>query len=189
MVLFINACTRKESRTKRLAKELLRKLNEDFEEISLYYLDIKPFDEEMINLRNNLIGKNDYSHKMFDLSKKVANADKIVIAAPYYDLSFPSILKIFIENIYCVGIVSEYNENGMPIGLCKASNLYYVVTAGGPYNKDYSYEYIKDLFINYFGVKECELIYADMLDVAGYDSNKILENKIKELDTYEIRQI
>ena len=34
-ILYINACVRKESRTRKLAEELLMKLNEPFEEIYL----------------------------------------------------------------------------------------------------------------------------------------------------------
>ena len=88
-----------------------------------------------------------------------------MIAAPFWDLSFPAILKLYIENIYITGIVSEYTENGMPHGLCKAKKLYYVTTAGGPYNPDFSYGYIKSLVTDYFGIKDTELVMQDMLDV------------------------
>ena len=42
------------------------------------------------------------AHRM----RTIANADKIVIAAPFWDMSFPSLLKVYIENIYTIGIVS-----------------------------------------------------------------------------------
>lgn len=50
------------------------------------------------------------------------------------DLSFPARLKIYLENIYVTGIVSKYDENGRPRGLCRAERLYYVTTAGGPFD-------------------------------------------------------
>ena len=71
----------------------------------------------------------------------------------------------YIENIYITGIVSEYTENGMPHGLCKAEKLYYVTTAGGPYNQDFSYGYIKSLAMDFFGIKNTELVMQEMLDV------------------------
>ena len=52
------------------------------------------------------------------------NYDIIVIGAPFWDLSFPAILKIFIENIYVTGLVTKFGENGKPVGLCKAKKLY-----------------------------------------------------------------
>ena len=41
-------------------------------------------------------------------------ADTIVIAAPFWDFSFPAALKIYIENIYVTGIVSRYGSDGRP---------------------------------------------------------------------------
>ena len=88
------------------------------------------------------------------------------------------ILKTYIENIYITGLVSKYGEDGRPVGLCKASKLYYVTTAGGPYEGTYSYDYIKDLAVGAFGIKDTELIYAEMLDIAGNDPEKILDEVI-----------
>ena len=115
MNIFINACARKESRTKILADEVLSKIGE-YEEINLYDLDIKPIDEEFVNRRNELIANNDYSDPMFDIAKKIAKADNLIIAAPYWDGSFPSILKVFIENIYTFGLLTCFDEKGMPKG-------------------------------------------------------------------------
>lgn len=180
MNIFVNACARKDSRTYKLASALLEKLG-DYETINLYDLDLKPIDEEYINKRNEYISNNDYSNEMFNLAKRISECDNLIIAAPFWDLSFPSILKVFIEHIYCVGVVTGYDENGMPFGMCKGNTVYYISTAGGPIKTDYGYEYIKDLFINYFGFKNSRLIYADMLDVVGYDSEEIVNNKIKEI--------
>ena len=41
---------------------------------------------------------------MFDLASQFQQADEIVIAAPYWDLSFPAILKLYLENIYVTGV-------------------------------------------------------------------------------------
>lgn len=88
---------------------------------------------------------------MFRYAKQFAYADTIIIAAPYWDLSFPSMLKVYIENIYVTGIVSKYGKDGVPIGLCKASELTYVTTAGGPYNPDFSYGYIREMSTAFWG--------------------------------------
>lgn len=97
-----------------------------------------------------------------------------MIAAPFWDLSFPAILKTYIENIYVTGIVSRYSKDGKPEGLCKAKTIYYVTTAGGYYDGRYSFEYIKDMAENYFGIEKSVLIKAEMLDIAGNDPEKIL---------------
>ena len=180
MTLYINCCVREESRTDRLARAVLQKLGGNFTELKLYEENLKPLDRGTLNKRTALIEQGDYSDPMFDYAKQFATADNIVIAAPYWDLSFPATLKIYIENIYVTGIVSAYNENGLPVGLCKAKELYYVTTAGGPYDPTYSYGYIESLAKKFFGIPETHLIEVEMLDIEGYDAEEILKREMKK---------
>ena len=181
MTLYINCCVREESRTDRLARAVLQKLGGDFTELKLYEEKLKPLDRETLNKRTSLIEQGDYSDPMFDYAKQFAGADTIVIAAPYWDLSFPAQLKTYIENIYVTGIVSTYDESGMPVGLCKAKELYYVTTAGGPYDPTYSYGYIESLAKSFFGIPKTHLVKAEMLDVEGYDAEKIMNREINRI--------
>ena len=182
MTLYINCCVREESRTDRLARAVLQKLGGDFTELKLYEEKPKLLDRETLNKRTALIEQGDYSDQMFDYAKQFAGADTIIIAAPYWDFSFPATLKTYIENIYVTGIVSAYDESGMPVGLCKAEELYYVTTAGGPYDPTYSYGYIESLAKNFFGIPETHLVKAEMLDIIGNDSEEILNQKIATWD-------
>ena len=181
MTLYINCCVRKDSRTDRLAKAVLQKLGGGYTELKLYEENLRPLDLETLNKRTALVEQGDRSDKMFDCAKQFAAADTIVIGAPYWDLSFPAPLKIYIENIYVTGIVSEYDENGMPRGLCKADRLYYVTTAGGPYDPAYSYGYIESLCKSFFGIPNTHLIKAEMLDIIGNDPEKILNGEIDKV--------
>ena len=90
MTLYINCCVREESRTNRLARAVLKKLGGDFTEVKLYEENLRPLDRETLNKRTALIEQGDYSDKLFDYAKQFAGADTIVIAAPYWDLSFPA---------------------------------------------------------------------------------------------------
>lgn len=175
-ILYINACVRTGSRTDRIARALLKKLGEPFEELYLPGEDLQPLSEEQLNKRTKLIEEQQYDDPMFGYAKQFAGADIIVIAAPFWDLSFPAVLKTYLENIYVIGIVSEYGTDGMPRGLCKAKKLYYVTTAGGPYTPDYSYDYIRDLATVCFGITETELIKAEMLDVEGFDADAVVRS-------------
>ena len=83
-VLYINACARSESRTDRIARALLERLGGLQEEVKLAEMDLQPLSEEA-----------DYTDAMFDLARQFQQADEIVIAAPYWDLSFPAILKLY----------------------------------------------------------------------------------------------
>lgn len=182
MILFINACVRKDSRTKQLADCLLKQWNEPTEEVRLADISFPVTDEAYLLERDRLVQAKDFAHPMFDLANRFAAADRIVIAAPYWDLSFPAILKLYLENIYVTGLVSEYTEEGLPHGLCRARKLWYVTTAGGPYVPDFSYAYIRTLAQDYFGIPETERIVAEMLDVQGYDAERIVANTIREIE-------
>lgn len=181
MILYINCCVRDNSRTDRLARVLLNKLGSEYEELNLYKEELKPLTGSSLKNRTELVEAGDYSSPIFKYAKQFAQADTIVIAAPYWDLSFPSELKIYIENIYVTGIVSRYNAHGMPEGMCKANKLYYVTTAGGPYCPDYSFGYIQSMATDFFGIKEAALIKAEMLDIDGVCAEKVLEEAMENI--------
>ena len=181
MVLYINCCARKASRTDRLARAVLQKLGGEVCELKLYEENLRPLNEETLSKRTELAARGDFGDDMFRYAKQLAAADKIVIAAPYWDLSFPSMLKTYIENIYVIGIVTDYTDEGRPFGLCRADELWYVTTAGGPYVAEYSYGYIESLAKNYFGIPETRLVKAEYLDYIGSDPEIILRDTISSL--------
>lgn len=180
MILLINACVRAESRTKRLADRLISGLDDpDVKEIRLWEMDLPHVDEAFINKRNSLYARNDYTDPIFDPAKEFAAADTIVVAAPYWDLSFPAILKQYIEQICVLGITFFYNDQDQPQGLCKARKLYYVTTAGGPIiSDDYGYGYVREVARTFFGITESAYVKAEMLDIIGYDAEAILQDVI-----------
>lgn len=180
MILYINACMREKSRTDRIAKALLQKLGGDYVEIKLSGA-FRPLTEETLARRTALIEEGDYSDPMFDAAKQFAAADEIVVAAPFWDYSFPADLKVYFESIYVTGLVSRYGPDGMPVGLCSAKKLHYVTTAGGPYVPTFSYDWVKALAQFAFGIPETELIAAEMLDVDGFDAEQIVADTIAKL--------
>ena len=119
-ILFINACVRKASRTKRLADELISRLNGETEEIRLEEVPFGVSEERFITERDRLLSEGQHDHPMFEMARSFAAADLIVIAAPFWDLSFPAALKQYFEQINVVGITFRYSETGEPQGLCKA---------------------------------------------------------------------
>ena len=176
MVLFINACVRKESRTKDLADYLLSKRNEPYEEIDLNSIRFPMVDEDFLNWRDRMIAEGDFSDPRFDLAKQFAAADHIVIAAPFWDLSFPAALKQYFEQICVRGITFYYTKEGIPVGLCRAKGLTYITTAGGDFfPEEYGAGYVKALAGNFYGIPEFRLIKATGLDIIGADVDGIID--------------
>ena len=65
--------------------------------------------------------------------------------------------------------------------VCAGRKMYYVMTAGGPYMADYSYDYLRALATVCFGIPETELIKTEMLDVEGFDAETLVNDTIRSL--------
>ena len=172
-ILFINACVRENSRTLVLAKKILGDVSDSVVEINLNEANIAPLNRALLSKRENLLDEGDANAPMLDYARQFAEADEIVIAAPFWDLSFPALLKIYIEQITVAGITFEY-KNGVPFGLCRAKRLTYVTTSGGPIFMDFGYEYIKALAKNFYGISETKAYRAMNLDVNMIAADELL---------------
>ncbi len=186
-ILYINACVRKESRTAILAKKLLKKLDQPYDEVGLEGLTFPTVNEDYINKRDKLISEGNFNNSMFDLARRFAEAECIVIAAPYWDLSFPAMLKQYLELVNVIGITFRYSEEGIPIGLCKASRIFYVTTAGGNFVPEaYGFEYVKALAQSYYGIEDVRLIKAVGLDIYGTDVDAIMRSAEDAVENMKI---
>ena len=182
MTLFINACVRKNSRTRYLANCLLKKLGEPFTEVRLDSIRFPVTDEDYLDTRDRLIDGKQFSDPAFSLARQFAEADRIVIAAPFWDLSFPASLKQYFEHINVRGITFTYTPEGIPRGLCKAKDLYYVTTAGGNYvPEEYGFGYVKALAAGYYGITDIKLVQAAGLDIDGADVDRIMDEAMKKI--------
>ena len=171
-ILFINACVRPNSRTAELSKHLLNKLDGEITEVNLYKEDLAPLCNKGIEKRalHNISGEE------FKYAKQFSQADVIVVSAPFWDLSFPSVLKLYFENVTVSGITFEYSQKGCPVSKCKAKKLYYITTSGGYIGKNnFGFDYIKALAENFFGIKDVHFYSAEGLDILGADVQAIME--------------
>ena len=107
-ILFINACVRPNSRTLELANYVLTRLSGKVEEVELYKEDLSPLTLEEMEIRNKSLKNKDFSNEIFTLSKQFACADVIVIAAPYWDMMFPAVVKNYFEKIKVNGLTFAY---------------------------------------------------------------------------------
>lgn len=193
-LLFVNACVRGEaSRTLELSRfyidgflaaEKAAGRNWDVEEVCLDSLDdLRPLDSTELALRDKLLADRDFSHKMFDHAKKIISADHVVIGAPYWDLQFPALLKIYLERCSVTGLTFTYNDEGIPKGQCRAGSLMYITTSGSPIgDMNFGYDYIKGL-CQLFGIPKTYFASAEGLDIIENDPAKIMADaKVKITD-------
>jgi len=183
MVLFVDACARAESRTRALAEYLLEKLGGATETVSLYTAPAAPLDAAGIEVRNAAGRTGDFSAPLFGNAKQFAAADTIVMAAPFWDLSFPSVLKAYLESVCVTGLTFRYNEQGIPVGMCRGQKLYYVSTSGGPtFGDPFGFGYVNTLATRMLGIGECVSVRAENLDIVGSDPAQLLREAFSAVD-------
>ena len=184
-ILFINACVREGSRTLELAKHLLSHLEGEVREYNLEQAHLHPLTRQSLARRDALLAAGDRSDPMLRPALDFAAADTVVLAAPYWDLSFPASVKTWIEQINCVGITFAYGPDDRPYGLCRAKRLFYVTTAGGPiFPANTGYSHVKELCGAFYGIPETVLFSAQGLDLRGADPAALLRAAKDGIDRY-----
>ncbi len=192
-LLYIDSCIRRgQSRTEELANSFLSDIGNHFivEKVDITQKGLKCLNNQFLLEREELIAKKEFTHPMFALANNFANADVIVIAAPFWDLSIPSILKVYIENICVDSITFGYDKSGL-IGLCKATDLIFITTRGGSYENSFfenGTRYIEAMS-KFWGIKNFHSIIAENLDIdptptvikSIMDEAKIKGNKVANL--------
>ena len=181
MILFINGCVREGSRTLDLARAVLAKETDDVQEVCLYSDGPEGLNEEKLYERDELLKNKDYMHPVFRWARQFAEADTIVIAAPYWDLMFPTKVRAYLEEITVSGITFRYNEEGIPESLCNAKRLIYVTTAGGPIVHNFGFTYVEALARCFFGIEDVRMVKAEGLDIWGADVETIMNQAKKEI--------
>ena len=183
MILYVNACVRGESRTARLAGYLISRLGGTAEEIRPAEAGFPTADESFLRRRDGLIAAEEFGDEMFAWARAFAVADTVVVAAPYWDLSFPAALKQYFEQINVTGVTFRYSPEGVPVGLCRARRLFYVTTAGGMILSDeYGFGYVKSLAENFYGIREVCQIKAEGLDLPDTDVEGVLRRAEEDID-------
>lgn len=174
-ILFVNACVRPQSRTLRLAQTVLDRLSGHLVEVDLSATPVPCLDSEGLARRNNLLNAGNFDDPMFHHAIQFSRADTIVIAAPYWDLMFPALLKAYLEAVTVSGLTFQYTDAGYPASLCNAKRLIYVTTAGGYIGEyDFGFRYVEAIAKGFFGISDVSCISAEGLDIVGADVEGIL---------------
>ena len=126
-------------------------------------------------------GKN---HPVLKYAYQFLEADKIIISAPFWNLSFPAILKAYIDYIAVSGITFKYTAEG-PVGLCDGKKIIHFVTRGGAYSQEplsafeLGDKYLRTIF-GFLGIQDFTTFAVESLDVSSTDVDKVIADAIKE---------
>lgn len=178
-MLYVDACVRGgESRTARLADAFLDTCRSLTPNLSvkvhrLTDMAMKPLDAATLAMKEALCDARAWEHPFLRAAVEFQSADVVVIAAPYWDLSFPSMLKVWVEHMYVRNLTFRY-ENDRCIGLCRARESVYITTSGSPIgDHDWGAGYMKAV-LSMMGIPGFTSIRAEALDLAESDAEAIL---------------
>lgn len=178
--LFIDCCVRgPRSRTRRLADAFFSALDPArwrVTRLDLTQEDLRPLWGAELDRRDALLRQGRTDHPRFDRARQLAAADLVVVAAPFWDLSFPALFKLYVENVSVEGITFRSTAEGLR-GLCRAERCVFLTTRGGVYPDGDPLEqgqpYLRAL-TRFFGFGGLDTAAADGLDMDGADVDAIV---------------
>ncbi len=168
-LLYVDCCIRREqSRTRKLAESFLGNLPKGWrvEKVVLMDEPLLPLMEGGFAQRDELLQRGDFTHRRFDYAWQFQRADAILIAAPFYDLSIPALLKVYIENVSVDGITFLCDAQGLR-GNCRAESMTFLTSRGGFYENspdEMGSRYMEAL-CGFFGTGTYRCVAADGVDM------------------------
>lgn len=181
-LLFIDCCIKGDlSNTRKIALPLIEKLKDK------YHLDILTINDlplEVIDKDYIMRRENGYvPEHILKWANLIKECDRLVIAAPFWDMSFPSSLKLFIEHCSLFNVTFAVNESSC-YGLCQCEKVLYITTRGMDIKTndplDGATPYINALS-KLWGLGEVEVLACSNMDYVSQDEK---EKKIS--DTIDI---
>lgn len=188
-ILVLDACVRREeSRTRKLMDRAVQTLKRthphwQFDMLSLMDLDLKYLNTQSLKERDALLAKKEYDAPMFAYGNQFREADGVIVAAPFWDLSIPAVLKVYIENISAEGITFGCGPEGL-CGLCKAQWMLFLTTRGGIWegsDMEQGSRYMEAMS-RFFGIDRYFQVYAEGIDIDTLNGEEILEKALLEVE-------
>ena len=190
-LLFVDCCISQRgenSRTKKLADTFLAAFREKHPEAEIEtvlpetLLALRPFDAEMLNERDALASVGAWDAPVFSLARQFRGADGIVVAAPFWDLSFPAALRTYIEYISANGLTYHYDETGCH-GDCRARQLVYLTSGGGFETEDSLGVLYWRQLCAMFGIPRFDYVFAGGLDADPATAQAVLEQACRKAES------
>lgn len=190
-ILLVDGCVRgAQSRTRRLAQAFLDALTAKHPDCVLQTADLNtlrltPLFGDTLAARDAAAAQQAWDHPDFAPAVQFRDADLVVIAAPFWEGTFPAALHTYIEHICAAGLTFRYGEDGSQIGLCRAQHAVFFCTKGGIYSQgdarqdDFAARFLRTN-LRMLGIPELHVVEAEGLDIDGADVSGILETALHE---------
>ena len=179
-LIVIDSCMREGSRTRRILRAAMEVLSGryDVETVDVNALALPPVTPETLAERSSGV----VPEETVAVARRIASADRLVIAAPFWDMSFPAALKAFFENMSLFGVT--FTDNGRTCeGLCRCRRVMYITTRG----MDIETGSARDQGGSYIGALSSLWGLGEVITVAAWNLDYLqgeeLEKKLGDTET------
>jgi FMN-dependent NADH-azoreductase len=103
--------------------------------------------------------------RLTELVDQFVNADKYVFVTPFWNFSFPPVMKAYIDAVSVAGKTFKYTEHG-PIGLLTDKKALHIQARGGIYSEgpaaqmEMGHRYL-DIMMQFYGVPSFEGLFIE----------------------------
>ncbi|MCL6456994.1 MAG: FMN-dependent NADH-azoreductase [Gorillibacterium sp.] len=162
--------------------------------LDLYEADVPYIDNDVFSGWGKLASGTEFDQLTAEEKRKVGKlgalveqfveADKYVFVTPLWNLSFPPVLKAYIDAVSVVGKTFKYTEQG-PVGLLGGRKVLHIQARGGIYSYGPSAEiemgdrYLKAI-TKFYGVEDYQGIYIEGIALAPEKADAIKAEGIKQ---------
>ncbi|MEB7806019.1 FMN-dependent NADH-azoreductase [Mammaliicoccus fleurettii] len=116
--------------------------------------------------------------RLNELSEQFVNADKYVFVTPFWNFSFPPVMKAYLDSVSVAGKTFKYTAEG-PVGLLPDKKALHIQARGGYYSEgpaaelEMGHRYIGQM-MSFYGITD-----FDGLIVEGHNANPENAEEIK----------
>lgn len=178
-LMVIDSCMREGSRTRRILNAAMEVLSGRYEveTVDVNALALPPVTPETLAQRSSGV----VPEETVAVARRIASADRLVIAAPFWDMSFPAALKAFFENMSLFGVT--FTDNGRTCeGLCRCRRVMYITTRG----MDIETDSARDQGSSYIGALSSLWGLGEVITVAAWNLDYLsveeLEKKLGDTE-------
>lgn len=121
--------------------------------------------------------------RLGELSDQFISADKYIFVTPFWNFSYPPVMKAYLDAVSVAGKSFRYTENGQPVGLLTDKKAVHIQARGGFYSEDPAAELEMghrhlQVMMNFFGVPSFEGLFVEGHNKAPERAQEIKENAI-----------
>ena len=180
-IAVIDSTIREESRTRKILNNVLK----SFDESLFKVYNINDYDLEVTNSHN--FDKKNSEEQFFKIAKEIASYDGLVIAAPFWDMTYPAELKVFIEKL-SIFEVMFIDDGKTCIGISKNKFMLFLTTRGmniETYSELDGASFSLKALCKLWGIPRFECVGAHNMDYLSEDevNKKINETSKKAIAT------